>query len=154
MGKRVPESYRKDVQSYLCSFERVPIFKLSNTRPRKKNVFYTIDFGHIFDKIFVEKCITANMFSPSISFHDMFKNPRQFRASWRCDAIPCSIMLLFISCVPFVIGFVHIITWIMWHSMCFGRFIRSTCGDCVYCCCGFFTFHRCNTMQNPMLLFT
>lgn len=30
-----------------------------------------------------------------------------------------------------------------------GRFIRSTCGDCVYCWCGFFTFHWCNTMQNP-----
>lgn len=52
MGKQAPESSaRKDVQSHLCLFMRIPIFKLSN-RWRKTDALYTIDFGHEFNKIF------------------------------------------------------------------------------------------------------
>lgn len=75
----------------------------------------------------------------------------------RCIPMQCNSVLSFsISLMLLFISMCAVCNWVCTHYYVnyvafdlLGRYIRSTCGDCVYCWCGFFTFHWCNTMQNP-----
>lgn len=159
MGKRVPESSetRRCAIPTICAHSSVLPFSnyLRATKRRCTPLILVIYLIKIFLAEFIsvkKKKHRENIFGP--------KYQDEQEASKMCASqtkIPYSMfynVIIYFMCT--------VCNWVCTHYYVnyvafdvHGRFIRSACGDCAYCCCGFFTFHRCNTMHKiPMPLFS